>query len=238
MPFELSTRLSTLLAKMALPSQCAICRAWPARPVCDACVERFAQPVPRCRTCALRVPAGVAQCGACIRAAPPLDGCFAAVDYAYPWSHCIARFKFRQQVGWAHALAELLRHSPWAEPALERCDLVVPMPLSTERLRERGYNQALELSRRLAPRKTDPRLLLRIRHTLPQRALNRQERLRNVRGAFLADPLHAARLHGRRVLLVDDVMTSGASLFAAAQTLRQAGAAGVSALVLARTPAD
>ncbi len=237
---SLSTRLSELLARAnaALPSQCAICRAWPTRPVCEACVQRFAQPLPRCRTCALPLPAGVAQCGACIRHPPPLDACFAAVDYAYPWSGCIARFKFRQQVGWADTLAELMRHSPWTEPTLERCDLVLPMPLSTERLRERGYNQALELARRLAPHKVDAHLLLRVRDTPPQRDLNRVQRQRNVRGAFLLEPLRSEALRHKHVVLVDDVMTSGASLFAAALAVRQGGAAGVSALVLARTPED
>ncbi|MDB5850929.1 MAG: phosphoribosyltransferase [Rhodoferax sp.] len=236
---KLRERLARFAA--AVPSQCAICRAWPARPVCEACVQRFAQPQPRCRTCALPLSAAtdtLTQCGACIRHPPPVDACFAAVDYAYPWSACIARFKFRQQVGWAHALADLMRHSPWTEPALERCDLVLPMPLARERLRERGYNQALELARRLAPDKVDARLLLRVRDTPPQRDLNRSQRQRNVRGAFLLDPLRAAELAGRRVVLVDDVMTSGASLFAAAAAVRQGGAAHITALVLARTPED
>jgi len=237
---SLSARFTELLARAsaAVPSQCAICRAWPARPVCEACVQRFAQPVPRCRTCALPLPAGVAQCGACIRHPPPLDACFAAVDYAYPWSDGIAQFKFRQQVGWATALAELMRHSPWTEPTLERCDLVLPMPLSAERLRERGYNQALELARRLARHKVDAHLLLRVRDTPPQRKLSRTARQRNVRGAFLLDPLRAGEVRQKHVVLVDDVMTSGASLFAAAQAVRQGGAASVSALVLARTPED
>ena len=240
---KLAASLGNGLARFgaAVPSQCAICRAWPARPVCEACVQRFAQPVPRCRTCALPLPAaagGPAQCGACIRFAPPLDACFAAVDYAYPWSACIARFKFRQQVGWAQALAELMRHSPWTEPALDRCDLVLPMPLARARLRERGYNQALELARRLAPDKVDAALLLRVRDTPPQRDLNRSQRQRNVRGAFLLDPLRTAAVQGRRVVLVDDVMTSGASLFAAAAAVRQGGAAHITALVLARTPED
>jgi ComF family protein len=239
-PSALASRFADLLGRAgaALPSQCAICRAWPARPVCEGCVQRFAQPVHRCRTCALPLAAGQVQCGGCLRRPPPLAGCFAAVDYAYPWSSCIARFKFREQVGWAHALADLMRHSPWTDPTLEQAALVLPMPLSAQRLRERGYNQAHELARRLAPDKVDAHLLLRVRDTPPQRNLSRAERQRNVRGAFLVDPLRTAALGGRAVVLVDDVMTSGASIFAAAEALRQAGAASVSALVLARTPAD
>ncbi len=218
-----------------LPSQCAVCHAWPARPVCDACVARFALPVERCRGCALPVAAGASHCGECLSRPPPLDACVAACSYVWPWPQCLAQFKFQGQAGWAGPLATLMRSAPWAEPALERCDLVLPMPLAPLRLRERGFNQALELARRLAPHKTDATLLLRTRETPAQSGLTRAERLRNLRGAFALEPLRAAAVSGRHVLLVDDVMTSGASLFAAAQVLRSAGAAHIAGLVLART---
>jgi ComF family protein len=229
--------LRQLLARVnqGIPSACAICRAWPAQPVCEACVMRFAQPCPRCATCALPVPAGVTRCGACILNPPPLDQCLAAVPYAYPWSACIGRFKFQQLPGWAGTLATVLRSTPWVEPALEQAHGVVPVPLSAERLRERGFNQALELARRLAPHKTEAHLLLRIRHTTAQSELPRAQRLRNVAGAFAIDPLRSSALRGMRVVLVDDVMTSGASLFSAAAALRAAGAAHITALVVART---
>jgi ComF family protein len=220
---------------VALPSQCAVCHAWPAQPICEACVARFAQPRPRCRSCALPVPAGVERCGACIKAPPPLDLCLAAVPYEYPWSGLVAQYKFGAHPGWSAALALLMRSTPWAEPALEAAELVLPMPLSPQRLRQRGYNQALELARRLAPGKTRPDLLLRLRDTPAQSALPREARLRNVRGAFGLAPGREKDLDGQRVLLVDDVMTSGASLFAAAQTLRAAGASHITGLVLART---
>jgi ComF family protein len=181
------------------------------------------------------VPAGVAQCGDCLRQPPPLDACLAACAYAWPWPDCIAQFKFQGEAGWAEPLATLMRSAPWVEPALERCDIVLPMPLSRQRLRERGYNQALELARRLAPEKTEPALLLRTRETPAQSDLTRAERLRNLRGAFALEPLRAGTAQGRRIVLVDDVMTSGASLFAAAQVLRTAGAAHITAVVLART---
>ena len=219
-----------------VPARCAICHAWPSRVVCNACVTRFAQPVPRCTTCALPVPEGVTRCGACLREPPPLDACLAAVNYAWPWSDCVTRFKFGNQPGWAAELATVMRSAPWVEPALEQADRVLPMPLARERLAERGYNQALLLARHLAPRKTDATLLLRTRHTPAQSELTRAERLRNVRGAFAVEPLRAHELRGRRVVLVDDVMTTGASLHAAATALRQAGVTHVTALVFARTP--
>lgn len=218
-----------------LPARCTVCHAWPARVVCDVCVARFAQPVPRCTTCALPVPQGVQRCGACLVQPPPLDACLAAVPYAWPWSDCVTRFKFGGQPGWAPTLATLMRSTPWVEPALEQADRVLPMPLSSARLATRGFNQALLLARQLAPRATDTTLLLRTRHTPPQSELHRTERLRNVQGAFAVEPLRAASLRGQRVVLVDDVMTSGASLHAAAQALRQAGAVHITALVFART---
>jgi ComF family protein len=157
------------------------------------------------------------------------------VAYAWPWSHCIAEFKFGGRPGWAAALATVMRSTPWVEPALDQADRVLPMPLARERLAERGFNQALLLAQRLAPGQTDASLLLRTRHTPAQSALKRAERLRNVQGAFAVAPLRARELRGQRVVLVDDVMTSGASLHAAALTVRQAGAAHVTALVFART---
>lgn len=116
------------------------------------------------------------------------------------------------------------------------------MPLSEERLAERGFNQAWALARAVAQQSgcraaAHAQLLLRIRATRAQSQLSRAERLVNVRGAFAVAPLRASSLQGRRVLVVDDVMTSGASLYAAAHTLLQAGASEVSALVIARTEA-
>lgn len=221
--------------KAATPGQCAVCRGWPAQPVCEACIVRFAQPQPRCLTCALPAPAGVSQCGRCLREPPPLDRCLAAVSYSYPWSGLVTQFKFHGQPGWAGPLAALMRSAPWVEPALEAADNVLPMPLSRERLAERGFNQALELARALAPGKLRSDLLLRVRNTPAQAELGLAARLRNVKGAFAVEPLQAAQVRGRRLVVVDDVMTSGASLFAAAAALRQAGALQITAIVLART---
>ena len=231
----ISTRLHALAAR--LPSQCAVCRAWPAQRVCDACAARFAQPRTRCETCALPLASGTRRCGACLRHSPALAACVAAVDYGYPWADLLAQFKFQGDPGWAATLATLLRSTPWAEPLLESADLVLPVPLSRQRLRERGFNQSLLLARHLAPRKTDASLLLRLRDTPAQSGLSRSQRLRNLQGVFAVEPLRATRVQSRRIVLVDDVMTTGATLDAAAMALRHAGAQHVAALVVARTEA-
>ena len=157
----------------------------------------------------------------------------------------IGRYKFGDQQGWSASFAGLLAKTPGVADllkALDAGDWIVPMPLSAERLQTRGFNQAWELTSALVRQiptraQTDASVLLRVKHMRPQSQLGRQARRANVQGAFQSDPLRAAELAGRRVVLVDDVMTSGASVFAAAQALRDAGAAHVSAVVLARTAA-
>jgi len=196
----------------------------------------FGQPRHRCPTCALPLPATLASCRACKQHPPVWDRALAAVDYAYPWDRLIVDFKFRENSGWARHFAELMRATPWIEPALEQADWVIPMPLSSARLKHRGFNQSQLLARRLSADKTRTDLLLRIHDTPAQSTLPKHERLRNVAQAFAVEPLHHHALAGKKLVLVDDVMTSGASMTAAATTLRKAGAAHITALVLARTP--
>ncbi len=188
------------------------------------------------RTCPGRYRAS-APYAACVLAPPALDACVAAVAYEYPWPDLIVQFKFGGRPAWAASFAALLRSAPWVEPALENAQVVLPMPLSERRIRERGFNQALELARNLAPGKLRQGLLLRIRDTPPQSELKRLERLRNVRHVFAVEPLRAAELQGARVVLLDDVMTSGASIYSAAGALRAAGAVHITGMVLARADA-
>jgi ComF family protein len=251
MSLRLLDLVSPASALQSLASQCAVCRSWPARRVCADCIARFGQMRTRCISCALILPAGLSggrgppslHCAACVRQPPPLDACFAAMPYAYPWSDLMARYKFGADPAWATVFAGLLLKIPGACATLESLqdgDRLIPLPLSLQRLQSRGFNQAWELGKALAHQSgtlagIDARLLLRIRDTASQVRLGREARLRNLKGAFVVDPLRVREIQGRRVLLVDDVMTSGASLFAAAQALRETGAASVSAIVFART---
>ncbi len=229
-----------------LPSRCAVCHSWPQAPLCEDCISHFAQPLERCSTCALPLPATTwasapttgRRCGACLKSPPPLDLCLSATAYAWPWVDLIAQLKFHGQPGWARTLGSLMLNAPWVEDTLAQADCVVPIPLSAERLAERGYNQSLLLAHQISAAKTQAELLLRTRHTPSQRTLPRAQRLANLTGAFAIDPLRMAEVRGQRVVLVDDVMTSGASLHTAALALREAGARHISAVVLARTEAD
>ncbi len=192
--------------------------------------------------CALRLPGSATRCGACLRRGPdaPVRRTSAAVDYGFPWDGLVTGFKFHGRLDLVGALASLLDRRLPAHEAGTTPDLVLPIPLSEQRLRERGYNQAWELARRLARWRrldADARLLLRIRDTAHQLGLSEAERAANLKGAFLVEPRRRQQLQGRRVALVDDVMTSGATLEEAARCLLAAGATQVHAWVVARTPA-
>ena len=220
--------------QLRVPSLCQICRSWQPDVLCEDCVTTFAQPEPRCPTCALPEPTG-SLCAECLAQPSPLDACLTAVRYGYPWSHCIARFKFLGETGLARALADLMRHAPWIELTVEAADVVIPMPLSAARLRERGFNQAWLLAHQLAPDKLDAFILQRRDHERHQVGASRLARQQQVQGSFWVPSEQLARVHGRRLLLIDDVMTTGATLFEAARVLRAAGAQQVTAVVLART---
>ncbi len=229
---------------MRCPGQCAVCRSWSDQRVCSDCLMRYARPVPRCWTCALQLPPerlGHARprCGSCLNRPPPLDRCIAALDYGFPWDQLLQRYKFHQALDLREVLVNRLDQTLSAAEA-EAPDWLLAVPLSGERLRERGYNQSHELARVLARRRglqCASDMLLRVRDTAHQLQLPPEARAANVRQAFAIHPRRRALLEGRHVALLDDVMTTGATLFELARLLRQAGVAEVQAWVVARTPA-
>lgn len=218
-----------------VPSVCRVCRAWPSHPVCEDCVHAFAQPVHRCAVCALAIPTTLHHCRACTETPPVWNEALAAVDYGYPWDRLIADFKFQGNPAWARHFATVMRSAPWVEPALEAADWVIPMPLARERLLERGFNQSALIARHLSPAKVREDWLLRLFHTPPQSGLSRERRQHNLQHAFAMEPHSGARLQGQNIILVDDVMTSGATMAAASVVLQRAGAQHITALVFART---
>lgn len=222
----------------ALPRQCELCRCWGRSALCERCLQRFAAPVPRCETCAIRIASTAARCGECLREPPPFERCISAGDYAFPWDRLISGFKFHARIELAAPLALALGHA-LARSGCSGTELVLPVPLGPQRLAERGHNQAWELARRVARTAgldSDASLLLRLHDTPHQVGLSRAQRERNLRDAMLVDPLRLRQLRGRRIALVDDVLTTGATARVAAQALLDAGAAAVQVWVVARTP--
>lgn len=205
----------------------------PGADLCLACDDALPWNDTACGRCAMPLPSPAPACGACLQATPPLDAAHAAFRYAAPLDRLLPRFKFHRDLAAGRLLAEAMiaRFS-----ALERPDALLPVPLHRERLRRRGYDQALELARPLAralrlPLRTD--LLRRQRPTRAQSELDAAQRRRNLRGAFAVEDGRPVPAH---VVLVDDVMTTGATLHAAARALRGAGVSRVEAWVCARVP--
>jgi ComF family protein len=230
--------LAATLDAMRPPSLCAVCRSWGRQRVCDDCLERWAAPVARCRRCAIDVAPGISVCGPCLLRPPPYAGAVAALDYAYPWDRLMARFKFNAGLDLVALFSQRLCDAVQAAH-LDRPSVIVPVPLSASRLRERGYNQAWELARRLAPAldcRADAHLLLRVRDSAHQIELPPDARAANVKDVFAVEPLRAPELRDRQVAIVDDVMTTGATAAELAGTLLRAGAAAVQVWVVARTP--
>ena len=235
------------LRRWRLPRPCEVCGHWAASGLCGDCTAHFVQRQPlRCPTCALAQPDGLV-CGACLHEPPPYTRCVALADYGFPWDRLIAQLKFQDQPERARLLAKTLHQAvlraqsagpPGVTPS--PIDCVLPVPLSEARLAERGYNQAWELARRVATLQGLPaqaHWLQRLRDTPHQVGLSRAERQRNLLDAMWLTPAGATALAGRSVALVDDVMTTGVTVAAAALALRAAGVASVQVWVLARTAA-
>ena len=219
------------LASRLFGGTCFLCRG-AARDVlcaaCDADLPRLEQAL--CPRCALASP-GAAVCGRCLVRPPSYDATVAALAYAFPADALVHALKFRGELALAPLLARFLLERL---PPLRSVDCVIPVPLSKTRLRERGYNHAAEIARPVAAALHAPlelSLCERRRDTAPQLELPWSERERNVRGAFAPN----AAVAGASIAVVDDVMTTGATLDEIAATLKQAGATRVVNWVVART---
>lgn len=221
-----------------LGGSCLLCRRWSADGLCEPCIACFAPPRPRCAVCAHPVAAIDTPCAECLRRPPAWDAAVAAVDYAFPWDSVLLGLKSSAGLASAGPLAALLTRALTSSDAAKTIDLVLPIPLAPQRLRERGFNQAWEIGRRVAAaidRPCEPQWLWRVAETPLLADLSPTQRAQALRAAFVVSP--SAALHGRHVALVDDVLTTGSTLAAAARTVQQQGAATVSVWVVARTEA-
>lgn len=228
-------RLVDGIAALAWPSRCLLCGdpGRNGRDLCTTCTHSLPWNRRACGRCALPLASDDRLCGACLLQPSPLDAVHAAFVYGYPLDRLLPRLKFHRGLAPGRLLSQLMA-TAFAEA--ERPDAIVPVLLHRSRLRSRGYDQALELAGPLAKAlditlRTD--LLVRGKATTPQSRLDAAARHRNLRGAFTAPFRTAPPAH---VVLLDDVMTTGATLHAAARTLRRAGVQRIDAWVCARVP--
>ena len=221
-----------------IQARCAVCGAvLPARDpgfLCPDCREAVAggpEQGGRCPACGLALEG--AECFSCAAHPRPWRRLFVFGRYAEPLRGLILEYKFEQSLGLGRLLQDLLARA-CAGLADDPPDLLVPVPLHWRRLVWRGYNQSLELARvlgRSLGRPVESRALRRVRRTRPQTTVERSERRANIRGAFRACPGLVA---GKKVLLVDDILTTGATAEECARELAAAGAVRVDVAVLAR----
>ncbi len=218
------------------PTHCTLCGS-PADPYpgfCSACLRDLPYNKVACPVCALPLPgSGLKACGRCTRRPPPFAASHVPLRYEPPLSRLIGEFKFNHRLHLTASLSTLFCTTLPAD--LPRPDLLLPIPLHPRRLRERGFNQSLELARRIAGEldlELDWRCLRRVRATPPQSRLDQRARRRNLHSAFAAE----GALRGCRIALLDDVITTGATVTAASRALLRAGAQRIDVWALARTP--
>lgn len=217
------------------PSPCRICSAPLAHarrlPVCESCL-RAGEPIAVedfCARCGRAAPGGLQPCAECRLQPPDYDSARSLAHYQAVPRGLVHLLKYGKVLAVADFIADQLERLP-----LPPADLVVPVPLGRRRRRQRGFNQSERIARPLARRRSlpcRPDSLLRRKDTPPQAGLSAEQRAANLRGAFRA---HARRVAGQRVLLVDDVLTTGATACACARALKSAGAREVHLVTFAR----
>ena len=216
-------------ARALWPQSCQLCGAeCRGSALCAPCTAELPWlPRQRCAVCAVPLTSGRV-CGACLESPPRYDGVEAALAYRFPVDALIQAYKYGGRLALASPLGEIL-----AQAVTRDVDVIVPTPLAPGRLAQRGFNQALELARAVAARTGMPLLrnaCRKVTDTPPQAALPWKARARNVRRAFVCD----ADVRGKRVAVVDDVLTTSATLNELARVLRRAGAVEVVGWVVAR----
>lgn len=227
---------SNIIRTRLFPDSCCLCLS-PGHSgieLCDDCSAELPWSTFACVRCALPLTrnANISLCSRCQNNSPPIDRCKALFGYQSPVDHWIHRLKFHQDLGLAHLLGQLLAKQLQGHG--KNIELL-PVPLHSRRLRQRGYNQSLEICRPLLARgfRVTGADIQRTRSTSAQSDLPASARTANIKGAFSVK----GDLDGKNILIVDDVMTTGATLNELARTLKKAGASQVHAWVIARTDA-
>lgn len=225
-----------------LPNYCALCKMQSAISICAACQTDFMRDdCLRCLQCALPLTTPHDQlCGACLKDPPSFDTSLVCSHYAAPLDGLVLGLKFAAKLNYAGIIAQqlaLVIQREWANSAKPPA-LLLPVPLSKQRLISRGFNQAVEIARPLSRQLDIPmqtNLLWRTKETLQQSSLHPDERHKNIQGAFTVNPAWRTSIEGQHIAVIDDVMTTGTTLNEVAKVLKRYGAARVSNLVFART---
>jgi len=199
--------------------------------ICHDCLQDLPwHNAPQCPQCAML--SNGLLCGSCLNSAPHFDATRALLRYEYPLDKLLQHYKYDESLHLANTFAALwLQQHAQQKHAIH---LIMPMPMHAVRLKQRGFNQALEIARLISKQTNialDYQICQRQKLTPPQATLPLKDRVKNIRGVFRCEK----NLQGQRIALVDDVMTSGASLNELAKTLKQAGASHVECWVIART---
>lgn len=201
--------------------------------ICAACLNDLPwHPNSACPQCGLESDGHI--CGSCLSHPPNFDATHAVFLYAYPVDAMMVRYKYGNMMQLSHTFGQFLRDKTLLSLAENPIDFIIPMPMHPARLKERGFNQAHEIAKVLTKdcrEKLDFKSAERIKLTPPQASLPLKERVKNIKGAFSVN----TDLSGKRIAIVDDVMTTGASLNELAKTLKKAGAAHVECWVIVRT---
>jgi ComF family protein len=231
-------------AAWLLPNACLLCLQKitdSAAKLCASCQAGLPwQPV-ACWICAYPLAVNTAEvinppvCGQCLQNPPPFEFTYSALQYETPVDHWVLGLKFSQQLVYAKLLADLLlSRFPYQTDSPDKPELIISMPLHPQRLRERGYNQALEIARPLAKKLRIPlalKVCQRVIATVPQASIPAEERRKNVKQAFQVSP----DLKARHVAIVDDVVTTGSTVAELARALREAGVKRIDVWCCART---
>jgi ComF family protein len=226
------------LVNHLIPSSCLLCEMENPQLICPGCSEQFFSSMHsrphRCVSCALPTLTHDTHCAACLKKPPAFDSTTVACDYVAPFDQLVLALKFGHRLAVAKAIADLL--SKVVGPPIP--DLFIAVPLGHQRLAQRGFNQALEIAKPLAQALNRPlysNLMHRVRDTQAQALLSPDQRQKNILQAFSLNQSDADKIHGRHIGVVDDVITTGATLHEVASCLKKYGAARVSNIVFART---
>lgn len=231
------------LKQVLFRQNCVLCNANINAPqtsnhaVCRPCLNDLPwHPTNSCPQCGLTSSSMV--CGRCLNSPPDFDATKAIFLYAYPVDVMMQRYKYGNMLNLGNTFGDFLTEKVNVEDCLKNIDLIIPMPMHPQRLKERGFNQALEIAKVLTKdckEKLDYNSVERQTLTPPQASLPLKERIKNIKGAFKVKADKLDKLQGKRIAIIDDVMTTGASLNELAKTLKKAGASHVECLVVVRT---